>query len=79
MTLSLPRDLLGVQYEGTELSQRERAVLRLIARGYTGPETAKTLHVSPATVKTQLRVARARLGAKTTAHAVGIAVSLDMI
>ena len=43
------------------------------------PETAKKLHVSPATVKTQLRVARARLGAKTTAHAVGIAVSLDMI
>ena len=79
MTLSLPRDLLGVQYEGTPLSQRERTVLRLIARGYTGPETAKKLHISPATVKTQLRVARARLGARTTAHAIGIAVSLDMI
>jgi len=79
MTLNLPRDLLGVRYEGTPLSQRERAVLRLIARGYTGPETAKKLHVSPTTVKTQLRVARARLGARTTAHAIGIAVSLDMI
>lgn len=79
MTLSLPRDLLGVRYEGTPLSQRERAVLRLIAHGFTGPETAKKLHVSPTTVKTQLRIARARLGARTTAHAVGIAVSLDMI
>jgi DNA-binding CsgD family transcriptional regulator len=79
MTLSLPRDLLGVQYEGTALSKRERAVLRLIARGYTGPEAATKLHVSPTTVKTQLRIARARLGARTTAHAIGIAVSLDLI
>jgi two-component system nitrate/nitrite response regulator NarL len=79
MTLSLPRDLLGVRYEGTPLSPRERAVLRLIAHGYTGPEIAKKLHVSPTTVKTQLRIARARLGARTTAHAVGVAVSLDAI
>jgi len=54
-------------------------VLRKIALGLTGPEAAEELGISPETVKRQLSITRAKLGATTTAQAVAIAVSLDLI
>jgi DNA-binding CsgD family transcriptional regulator len=54
-------------------------VLRQIALGRTGPEVADELGISPETVKRQLAITRSKLGASTTAQAVGIAVALDLI
>lgn len=75
----IPMDLLRLAVEGTELTKREREVLRLRALGRTGPATAKELGISYETVRTHARNARARLGAKTTAEAVAVALSLDLI
>lgn len=75
----LPRDMLGQMVEGTDLSKREREVLRRYALGDTIPEAANHLEIACETARSHLKAARARLGAKTTAHAVAIAVSLDLI
>lgn len=76
---TLPRELRELKYEGQELTSGQHRVLRQIALGLTGPEAADELGISPETVKRQLAIARSKLGASTTAQAVGIAVSLDLI
>jgi DNA-binding CsgD family transcriptional regulator len=57
-----------------ELLPAERTVLTLVARGLGQIEIAETLGRSTETVKTQVRQARRRLGARTTAHAVALAI-----
>ncbi|GIF67683.1 DNA-binding response regulator [Asanoa ishikariensis] len=60
------------------LSAREAEVLRLVARGLSNGEIARSLHISEATVKTHLLRAFAKLGvndrtaAVTTAMAAGL-------
>lgn len=76
---TLPRDLRELRYEGQPLTAGQHRVLRQIALGLTGPEAAEALGISPETVKRQLAITRAKLGASTTAQAVAIAVSLDLI
>ena len=76
---SFPTDLLFLKLEGTELTREEVRVLRLLARGHTIAETAEILGKGSETVKSQARVARGRLGARNTTHAVAIAISLDLI
>jgi DNA-binding CsgD family transcriptional regulator len=76
---SLPTALMNLQLEGTELTETETKVLRLVAHGHTLERTAQLLGKSRETVKAQVRVARGRLGARNTTHAVAIAVSLDLI
>ena len=76
---TLPRELRELKYEGQELTPGQHRVLRQIALGKTGPEVADELGISPETVKRQLAITRAKLGASTTAQAVAIAVSLDLI
>jgi DNA-binding CsgD family transcriptional regulator len=61
------------------MTQRQHEILRHIAMGLTGPQTANELCISNETVKTQLAITRSKLGASTTSHAVAIAVSLDLI
>jgi DNA-binding CsgD family transcriptional regulator len=56
------------------LSPREREVLSLLATGLTIPEIASELVLSPLTVRTHVRNAKDKLGARTTAHAVAIAL-----
>lgn len=75
----LPRDLRDLKYAGTDLTPRQLRCLKKMAMGYTYPETAEALNISRDTVKMHLAIARSRLGAKTTPHAVAIAVSLDLI
>ena len=77
--MSLPMALLRVQKEGTPLTETERRVLRRLAMGDTQLEVAAHEGKSLETVRKQTKVIRARLGAKTNAHAVAIAVSLDLI
>ena len=56
------------------LSPREREVVRLVAAGQTGPEIAEHLHISHATVRTHLRNAMAKVGARSRAQLVAKAL-----
>jgi DNA-binding CsgD family transcriptional regulator len=60
---------------GSVLSKRQREVLQLLAHGMTGVQASKHLTVSPETVRTHLRNAMLKLGARTRVHAVTIAVA----
>lgn len=56
------------------LSAREREIVRLVAAGETGPEIADQLHISHATVRTHVRNAMAKVGARSRAHLVAKAL-----
>jgi DNA-binding NarL/FixJ family response regulator len=57
------------------LSRREREVLQLLAHGMTGVQASQHLMVSSETVRTHVRNAMLRLGARTRVHAVTMAVT----
>lgn len=78
-TSSLSMDLLRLKVQGTPLTPRELEVLRRLALGDTQGAAAKRLGLSLETVRKHAKKARARLGAKTNAQAVAIAISLDLI
>jgi DNA-binding NarL/FixJ family response regulator len=61
------------------LTARERDVLRLLADGYANEAIGKELFISPDTVRTQLGVAMAKLGAATRTQAVAIALRDSLI
>jgi DNA-binding NarL/FixJ family response regulator len=61
------------------LSPREREVLAMLAAGRTVTEIANDLYLSPFTVRTHVRNAKDKLQARTTAHAVAIALDEDVI
>jgi PAS domain S-box-containing protein len=58
---------------------REREVLGLLAAGATDDQIAEMLELSPATVQTHVRNAKAKLGARTRAQAVAMALQHGMI
>ena len=58
---------------------REREVLALLAGGATDGQIATMLQLSPATVQTHVRNAKAKLGARTRAQAVALAIQRDLI
>lgn len=60
-------------------SARECEVLELLASGATDPQIASMLGLSPATVQTHVRNAKAKLGARTRAQAVAIAIGRELI
>jgi DNA-binding CsgD family transcriptional regulator len=60
-------------------TSRERQVLRLLASGATDVQIASWLSLSPATVQTHVRNAKAKLGARTRAQAVALALQRGMI
>ena len=64
---------------GREPSMREREVLALLASGATDREIAQMLELSPATVQTHVRNAKAKLGARTRAQAVALSLQRDLI
>ncbi|MEA2495128.1 MAG: hypothetical protein QOJ29_3039 [Thermoleophilaceae bacterium] len=55
------------------LSPREREVLSLLAEGLAAQQIADRLGVSALTVRTHVRNAKAKLGARTTSQAIAIA------
>lgn len=57
------------------LTTREREIFQLLARGYTAPQIADLLVLSPGTVRTHVRNGIGRLGAKTRVQAVSIALA----
>jgi DNA-binding NarL/FixJ family response regulator len=54
------------------LTPRERQVVELLALGHTGPEIAAELVLSHDTVRTHVRNAMEKAGARTRAHLVAI-------
>jgi DNA-binding CsgD family transcriptional regulator len=56
------------------LTAREREIFQLLASGLTGPEIARELVLSPATVRTHVQNGVTRLGAKTRLHALAMAL-----
>ena len=65
--------------QGRKPSARELEVLTLLADGATDPQIAKRLELSPATVQTHVRNAKAKLGARTRAQAVALVLERGLI
>jgi PAS domain S-box-containing protein len=59
------------------LSDREREVVTLIALGHTTGEIARELYISPATVRTHVRNAMAKLKVRTRAQLVGAVLARE--
>lgn len=57
-----------------KLTRRQREILQLLANGESTTFAARELDLSEETVKTHMKYALARLGAKNRTHAVAIAV-----
>jgi DNA-binding CsgD family transcriptional regulator len=57
------------------LSSKERLVLIELAQGHSTDEIGLVLSVSPHTVRTHVKNLMRKLGARTRAHAVAIALS----
>jgi PAS domain S-box-containing protein len=70
---------LGNAATGQELTPREREVITLLALGLSGAEIAERLVISPETVRIHVRNARQRLGARTRAHAIALALESGAI
>jgi DNA-binding CsgD family transcriptional regulator len=62
-----------------QLSSREREILQWVATGKSQQDVADILYISYRTVEVHLRSARDKLGALTTAHAVGRAIRLGYV
>ena len=67
------RSATGGQQPG-ELSRREREILTHVAHGSSGPEIADELQISHDTVRTHVRNAMTKVGARSRAHLVAKAL-----
>lgn len=79
MAMTLPEQVPSPSGPRTSLSPSEREVLRLFAHGLKEGEIAHRLLITPETVKTHARNGRQRLGARTRAHAVALAIETGEI
>lgn len=61
------------------LSEREQAVLRLIADGLPNKQIATALGVAPCTVKTHVTSAMNKLGVDNRAHAAVVAIRRGLL
>ena len=64
---------------GRALSAREREIVRLVAEGQTGPEIADELGIAHDTVRTHVRHAMDKLGARSRAHLVAKAFGEQLL
>ncbi len=67
------RDIPSEPAPGT-LSERQREIVRLVALGSTGPEIAAELQIAHDTVRTHVRNAMTKVGARSRAHLVAKAL-----
>lgn len=68
-----------LQHSDNGFSARELRVLELVAEGDANADIAKRLGVSSHSVRTYLRRARGKLGAKNRTEAAGIAVAMGLV
>lgn len=61
------------------LSRREREVVHLVALGGTSSEIAAELHIAPDTVRTHVRNAMTKVGARSRAHLVAKALGDGLV
>ena len=73
---SLPQARPGkaAQTRARRPSRRELEILTHLARGATDNQVAQELQLSPATVQTHVRNAKTKIGARTRAEAVALAI-----
>jgi NarL family two-component system response regulator LiaR len=64
---------------GHDLTEREREVLALLAKGMTNAEIAQQLTISASTAKHHVRAILSKLGAANRAEAVALALEHDLI
>ncbi|TQV76503.1 response regulator transcription factor [Aliikangiella marina] len=77
---SKPQNLSTIDEEKLALfSQREQEMLLFLAQGYTNKEIAKSLDISPNTVKTHLKKLFDKLDVNNRTQAVAEAKSLNLI
>ena len=69
----------AVDHQPGELSRRELEIVRLIARGESGPEIAAELHIAHDTVRTHVRNAMRKTGARSRAHLVAKALGEGLV
>ena len=62
-----------------QLTEREREVMTLVASGHQTDDVAQRLFLAPETVKSHVHNALGKLGARTRAHAVAIALVTGQI
>jgi PAS domain S-box-containing protein len=65
-----PHDATPPQSDCVALSRRELEVVKLLALGYSGPEVAQELHLAHNTIRTHVRNAMAKVGARSRAQLV---------
>jgi PAS domain S-box-containing protein len=65
---------LSTDPEPRTLTRREREIVRLVAHGRSGPEIAGELQIAHDTVRTHVRNASTKLGARSRAHLVAKAL-----
>jgi PAS domain S-box-containing protein len=68
------RPASGFREAGAPLTDRQRDVVQLVALGRTGPEIAAELQISHNTVRTHLRNSMRKVGARSRAQLVAIAL-----
>ena len=69
------RRAISSEREPAALSDRERQVIALVAAGHSGPEIGDELQISHDTVRTHVRNAMAKLGARSRAHLVAKSIA----
>jgi two-component system response regulator DesR len=63
----------------SSISNREQAVFQALARGGTTNEVARELYLSPHTVRTYVQTGMRKLGSRTRAQGVAVAIERGFI
>ena len=63
----------------SEISEREQAVFQSLARGNSTDEVARELFLSPHSVRTYVQTGLRKLGSRTRAQGVAVAIDRGLI
>lgn len=75
----LPPPQLGRPASGSQITDRERQILRWLREGCSNPQIGEALGISALTVKNHVQKILRKLGAANRAQAVAIAISLNLL
>lgn len=75
----LPPPQLARPASGSQITERERQILRWLREGRSNPQIGETLGISALTVKNHVQKILRKLGAANRAQAVAIAISLNLL